>query len=282
MLLVAGGQDDHNIGRLLRRVLARKIPFVDILNGPALRPDVTYDMGSRILSVNGRPIRPSGVFIRHNVFLSRYKNAEEGQAEAINWFYFIRGWANSDPAVRCFNRGSAGGENNKVENLVAAQAAGLRVPDTRIQCRPPPPSRAKLIRKPVAGGELTRELNGRRANGASKSWRPFFYQPKLRRPELRVFVIGARLLACALSSDNVDYRNDKKVALKPAEVPKDVARGLLKLCRMLGLDFAAADLMLDRDGRYRFLEINTQPMFVAFDIVLDGAICDAIIDHLVS
>jgi hypothetical protein len=38
--------------------------------------------------------------------------------------------------------------------------------------------------------------------------------------------------------------------------------------------------MLDRDREYRFLEVNTQPMFAAFDKAADGRLCDAIIDHL--
>ena len=33
-------------------------------------------------------------------------------------------------------------------------------------------------------------------------------------------------------------------------------------------------------AKYRFLEVNTQPMFAAFDKVAEGRLCDAIIDHL--
>ncbi|MEI9886818.1 MAG: hypothetical protein WDN08_10025 [Rhizomicrobium sp.] len=278
MLLVAGGQHDPNIGWLLGRVLARRIAFVDLLNGPGLRPDASYDLARRRMTLNGRPLRPRGLFIRHNVFLEAYPDKAEAQAEALNWFYFIRGWACADPAIRCFNR-NGGGENNKIENLHAAAAAGLRLPRTLIGCTAPPGA-VPRIRKPVAGGELTEALSAGRAADPATRWRPYFHQPKLRRPELRVFVVGKRTFGCALSSDHVDYRDDDKTALEPAPVPKDVGRGLLKLCARLRLDFAAADFMLDREGRYRFLEVNTQPMFIAFDKALGGAIADAIIDHL--
>jgi hypothetical protein len=280
VLLVAGGQHDPNIGWLLRRVLARGVAFADIISGPGLRPDVVYDLRTRTLSLNGKAIQPTGLFIRHNVFFTGYSDAAEAQADALNWFYFLRGWACSEPRVRCFNRVSDGGENNKVRNLHLALEAGLRVPDTIIGCVPPRMKAGTLIRKPVAGGELTAIV--KRGAAGARRWRPYFHQPKLRRPEMRVFVIGRSLFACALSSTHVDYRDDRNARLEPMRVPKDIARGLLKLCGMLDLDFAAADFMLDADDRYRFLEINTQPMFIAFDKTLDGAICDAIIDHLIA
>jgi len=281
MLLVAGGQHDPNIGWLLRRVLERGIGFAEILNGPALKPDAVYDFARGTLTLNGTPLRPRGVFIRHNVFLDAYADRAEANAEALNWFYFLRGWSCADPKVRCFNRLTGGSENNKVENLHAARAAGLAIPDTTIACVAPRARRA-MIRKPVAGGELTEAMTPGRGGDPLARWRPYFHQPRLRRPELRVFVIGRRLFGCALSSDHVDYRDDTATALQPAAVPPDTGRGLLALCRRLKLDFAAADFMLDRQGRYRFLEINTQPMFIAFDKALDGAICDAIIDHLTA
>ena len=40
--------------------------------------------------------------------------------------------------------------------------------------------------------------------------------------------------------------------------------------------------MRNKDGAYCFLEVNTQPMFAAFDAVIGGRLCDAIIDHLVA
>lgn len=282
MLLVAGGQGDPNIGWLLRRMLARGVAFADIIHGPKLRPEVSYDLGSRTLSLNGVSIRPTGVFIRHNVFFNGYSDLAEAHAEALNWFYFIRGWACSNPATRCFNRGSNGSENNKIENLHAALTAGLRVPKTIIRCNPPPSTQARLIYKPVAGGELTKDLGRPRSRTTAPRWRPFFYQPRLYRPELRIFVVGKRLFGCALSSEHVDYRDDPDAKLAPAKIPAAIAKRYLALCAALKLDFAAADFMLDGMGRYRFLEINTQPMFVAFDKTLDGAICDAIIDYLTA
>jgi len=281
MLVVAGGQYDPNIGWLLRRVIARGIPCAAILNGPDLKPDAIYDVASGVMRLNGAVLNPSGVFLRHNVFLDGYADPREAQAEALNWYGFIRGWAAGDPAIRCFNRRAAGSENNKLENLLAARAAGLRIPATVVGCRAPL-ARGGAIRKPVAGGEYTEATGRGGAKDPPERWRPYFHQPRLKRPELRVFAVGGKLFGIALSSPDVDYRENNNVTLKPAPVPAGVARGLRKLCSVLGLDFAAADFMLDGAGRHTFLEINTQPMFLAFDQALGGKISDAIIDHLLG
>lgn len=70
------------------------------------------------------------------------------------------------------------------------------------------------------------------------------------------------------------------MTLAEAEVPQPEGAALTRLCDRLGLDFAAADFMTDRDGRRVFLEVNSQPMFAAFDRVAGGALSDAIIDAL--
>jgi hypothetical protein len=50
-----------------------------------------------------------------------------------------------------------------------------------------------------------------------------------------------------------------------------------------GLDFGAADFKASPEtGRPLFLEVNSAPMFAAFDRVAAGALCDAILDWLVA
>ncbi len=42
-LLIAGGQLDPNIGRVLRRVLERRLAYVDVLVGPGVVPVVSLE-----------------------------------------------------------------------------------------------------------------------------------------------------------------------------------------------------------------------------------------------
>ena len=125
MLLVAGGQLDQNIGRLLRRILERKIPFFDVLLGPELVPQIIINLDDESLAVNGKILKPAGCFIRHDVFLQEELKSAEAASAALNWYYAVRGWALSQEKVRAFNRRSYMSENCKIQNLVCARKLGL-------------------------------------------------------------------------------------------------------------------------------------------------------------
>ncbi|MDO5613993.1 MAG: hypothetical protein Q4G14_12240 [Paracoccus sp. (in: a-proteobacteria)] len=133
-----------------------------------------------------------------------------------------------------------------------------------------------LIQKPVAGGEYTALI----ADLPQGAHYPRFVQRRLNRPELRVYRIGDAVMGFWLNSPDLDYRRAQTAELTVAEVPCDLADGLVALCDRLELDFAAADFMADDAGELLFLEVNSQPMFAAFDRVAQGLLCDAIIDHL--
>jgi D-alanine-D-alanine ligase-like ATP-grasp enzyme len=67
-----------------------------------------------------------------------------------------------------------------------------------------------------------------------------------------------------------------------ASLPKRLTRQLKRLTDRIGLDFAAADYKTCANtGKLKFLEVNTAPMFVAFDRAGKGCITDAILRFLV-
>lgn len=275
MILVAGGQLDPNIGALLRCILRRGAAFRDLLVGPELRPRLRIDLEGG-LCLNGEEIRPAACFVRHDVFLAQGSQRPEHQRAALNWYQAIRGWASSQDQVRLLNRRSRGADPNKYDNLVRAARLGLRVPPTEIRTDPMPSPRGALIRKPVAGGELTEPVDGVMPGPGY----PVFVQPRLHRPEMRVYRIGDELLAFAIDSPDLDYRRAQRVHLNSCSSPPDVSDRLVALCEELGLDFAAADFMRADDGEWCFLEVNSQPMFAAFDEVVDGRLCDAMVSWL--
>jgi hypothetical protein len=283
MLLVAGGQLDPNIGALLRRMLERGTAFCDLLVGPDSRPRLTIDLASGRLVLDGEATAPTGCFIRHDVFLHQKTGRPADHAAALNWFYAIRGWSLSRPTLKLLNRHSYLSENNKLENLLLAARVGLSVPETVVtnDFGDGRQDADGWIQKPVAGGDYTTTLGDfLTKHDPEVLGYPRFVQRRMARPELRIYRVGPRLFGFHLHSSEIDYRTTHEVAIEPAEVPAETGRSLLALCDLLGLDFAAADFMRDATGRLRFLEVNTQPMFAAFDAVVQGRLCDAIIDVL--
>lgn len=277
MILIAGGQGDPSMAVLAERLTQRGIDHLDLLLGPDRDFDLRIDLQSNSLSINGQTVRPAGCFIRHDVFL--YETADPGaaHARALNWYQAIRGWCAAQPEVRLFNRHSIMRENNKIENLLAARQIGLAVPHTLVtndfsDLR----DDDSLIQKPVAGGEYTAMVRDLPPDARC----PRFVQPRLNRPEMRVYRIGGAVMGFWLTSPDLDYRLAQTAELTVADVPADLAERLVQLCDRLNLDFAAADFMADDSGELMFLEVNSQPMFAAFDRVAEGRLSDAIIDHL--
>lgn len=278
MILIFGGRHDPNIGVLTDRLVARDIPFIDLRIGPDANPRLRIDLVRRRLEVDGDPVSPAGCFLRHDVFLYPTEDVVGASAAALNWYQAVRGWVVSQPWIRVFNRLYPLRETNKIGNMLDASACGLGIPPTVIDSHPVDPQSlpGPHIQKPVAGGEYTVPVG---ANPVMAEY-PRFIQRRLDRPETRIYRIATRLLAFRLKSPDLDYRQSRNVTLTQVEVPQPEGAALTRLCNRLGLDFAAADFMTDADGSLVFLEVNSQPMFAAFDRVADGALCNAIIDHL--
>ncbi|MEP7031450.1 MAG: hypothetical protein ABI830_11000 [Pseudolabrys sp.] len=287
MILVAGGQLDFNIGALLQRMLRRRVKFVSVLLGPDLMPRLTVDVAKDTLVLNGKAIRPRACFMRHDVFLAQQVATADAHAASLNWYVAIKGWELAHDDVRGFNKKSSGAEANKLRNLYLARQHGLDIPATLLTNEFKPlrkKMRGPLIVKPAGGGEHTEEFGSFAASLSTRTPMvryPRFVQRRMLRPELRVYRVGDALFGFALSSPDIGYRSANRARLKTARVPGALGRKLTSFCDALGLDFAAADFMRDPETRdFRFLEVNSQPMFAAFDKVSGGRLCDAIIDHL--
>lgn len=280
MIVVAGGLFDTNLTVLLERLRRRDLPHREIRTGPDGGPGLRIDILANSLELEGERLEPSAMFVRQDVFLYPTPDIATAHAAASNWYSAVRGWALCRPDIRMFNRQTSLRENNKIQNLVEARRAGLSVPDTVVSTDlPNVPDAGDWIVKPAAGGAYTRLLKDF-AGAADAFAYPRFVQPRLKRPEMRVYKIGRMLMGFRLRSPDLDYRSTQNVSLEEASVPADIGAGLLRLCDRLDLEFAAADFMADADGTLHFLEVNTQPMFAAFDQVVQGRLSDAIIDEL--
>jgi glutathione synthase/RimK-type ligase-like ATP-grasp enzyme len=79
--------------------------------------------------------------------------------------------------------------------------------------------------------------------------------------DLRVTVVGDRVFAAAIHSQETEYPVDFRMdianaRIEPAELPDDVVAQLRDLMARLGLVYGAIDMRLTPEGRHVFLEIN--------------------------
>lgn len=287
-LLVAGGSADPNLDCLQQRADERGQAIHSLRVGPGLHPAVRWDLEGDALLLDGQPVRPSAIFLRHDVFAAMADPRPAVSKRAMAWYTLVSGWALAHDSVRVFNRRSRQYGANKPLALHRARALGLKVPATAftndVQALRDGAPWPRVV-KPIDGGALCQPLDDVLAHTDQREGvaaAPAIVQQRLVPPEVRVYVIGRRLFAFRVISDELDYRASTQTRVEPLEsLPAPLGRALLSLAEALGLDFAAADFKTDpADGELTFLEINSAPMFVAFDRVCQGRLSDAMLDWL--
>lgn len=287
VLLLAGGHDDPNLGVLAQAAQRANVDLLD-LRLPALESRAfCWNPGEGAARFEGRELRATAGFIRHDVFGGIQDPRPEVSARALAWHQTVMGWLLSEPGIRIFNRRMSAAAANKPAALVLAKQAGLRIPPTTITNQPGGFRAEQLdsmIAKPVAGGDYCYSLAEALAKTDLRSGlaaSPAIVQKRLVAPEVRIYVIGQSAFAFEVRSNSLDYRvnQDAELVLLP-QVPQELSL-LRQLMSQLGLDFGAADFKTDPDtGHLVFLELNTSPMFARFDHVSQGQVCAAMLKEL--
>ena len=287
--MIAGGDADPQIAHLIARAETRGIVHRPLLQraGGGLVLDWSLETG--VLREEGAAVEVTGAFVRQDVFRFLASKRPIDRDDARSWKVMLDGWLWSHPEIRLFNRGFAMKDAvNKPLALLWAREAGLSVPDTVLHSSVAVAERAlaesAVVYKPVAGGDMARELNTEALGKvrAPHLPRPYIFQEKLVPPEIRIFRVGDKFFAFQIDADALDYRTvggDAKVT--PVAVPAHLLDGLTSVTDRLGLTYAAADFKARAaTGELVFLEVNSNPMFVAFDRAAEGALCDAMLDWL--
>lgn len=287
MLVVAGGDADPNVVLLARRAALRRIPHVALCAGTASWPKLTWALDEDRLWLDGVEVRPAALFLRYDVFAHLHDQRPESRSRALRWYHALLCWALAHEDVAFLNRRYGTRHAGKLWVLHLARRYGLAVPPSVVTSDPQAVEGldpAMWIAKPVNGGEYTRILADARNDPA---WRrqsaaePTIIQQRLVGPDLRIYRVGGLWLAFALRSEAIDYRSSTDVTIDLVPAPKDLTAPLARLMDALGLDFGAADFKAcPATGDPLFLEVNSAPMFAAFDAAAAGALADAILDWL--
>jgi hypothetical protein len=292
-ILVAGGDSDPNLSALIRSLAARGIAHDALLVGANTHPRVSWDLQTDLLHIDGVVQRPRALFARYDVFTGLAGQRPGAGFRAAAWFTTITAWAHAHPDVRLLNRASELRTPNKPYVLQLARACGLPVPATLItndaELLEQASAARPLIVKPVNGGDYTHELPEvlarapRRGPGLAA---PAIVQERLIPPEVRIYGIAGRFFAFQVIADALDYRTVARCQLLPMDLsalPRELLDGLAALMDQLRMDFGAADFKTcATTGQLRFLELNSGPMFAAFDAVCSQALTRALGDFLIG
>lgn len=162
----------------------------------------------------------------------------------------------------------------KVHQLAVARSSGLEIPRTLISNDPVEARRFLADRGPSA-------TIYKAFSATQQEWRetrlvrteelavleqvrhaPVIFQeyvPALF--DLRITVVGDRIFAAAIHSQETEYRVDFRIDMnrarvEPHDLPIEVEKGLAEFMRRLGLVYGAIDMRLTPDGRFVFLEVN--------------------------
>jgi len=223
--------------------------------------DIHWDITTDTLTVDGYEIYFNASFGRANVFgetnWTMYANA-----------YLMSNYVRSHPNIKQYNPKYEEETPYKLKNLVLAKEYGLNIPDTEAGKET---ERPDTIMKPITGG--AHAVHGARAQY------PVILQQRINGLNKRLFVIGRDIFVFGLASKYLDYRDDPNPSLFVSEIDRVIVQQVRKLMGKINLTFCAADF-IDDGNKTWFLEINSNPMFAAFNDVVAGDIAESLRDNL--
>ncbi|HJR46317.1 MAG TPA: hypothetical protein VJ927_12010 [Actinomycetota bacterium] len=177
----------------------------------------------------------------------------------------------------------------KPVQIAVLQQAGLPVPETVWTNDPAAVQRfadgRRVIYKPIAGGAATQELGPedlteerlRKLAGA-----PVTFQELLEGDNYRVYCMdGDAVATFRIVSESIDFRQNEE-SVESFDLPDEVIAQCVKAVEALGLRWGGIDLRAGSDGKLRFLEVNSSPMFLGFDARGGTNILGALADRLAA
>jgi len=288
-IAVVGGEKDFNLIRLITLLSERGLSIKVVLCGDNSFHKFHYDLKSNHLFFNDQIFDVSAIFMRTDIFQYLATQNPHDHDLANTWKQIFSAWALANPEVKVFNRGLLSAPFfQKIYVLNLAHRLGISIPDTYISNSVRDlnllTDKERMIRKPVSGGDYTKELNkfDESVYVEQVTRSPMICQSLLDYPELRVFKIGKDFFSFEINSTALDYReNNETNSMRLIANDSNLIIKLDELNQHLGLDFSAADLKFSKKtSTFNLLEINTNPMFAGFDRVANGKLIDSMINFL--
>jgi glutathione synthase/RimK-type ligase-like ATP-grasp enzyme len=221
-------------------------------------------------------------------------------AKPTEWMFYRREWAAFHKGfvlavaysnVFCVNPppNNVAFEEKVCQMMIASQV-GLKIPDTLYTARPLLAKEfyarhdGNIIYKPFSGfahlveGEgkprvarlyTNRVKEAHLVEPAGFIPTPCIFQPYVEKEvELRIVIVGRRVFACSIHSQQSELSRDdwrrfdlENTPYEPFELPPEIEQKLLTLMDRLGLVFGSVDMILTPGGEYIFIEVNPNGQF---------------------
>jgi hypothetical protein len=285
-LLIACGSADPNVAPLAAAATRAGRSVLSIIHSAEGEPAFSWDLGTNRLLLDGREVAARGAFLRYDVFTP--PTEPRGLDRNGAWYSAAMGWAMSR-GMKLLNRGMTNGANQKPYMLRLARECGLVTAPTLVSnvesdLRAFP---GGAVAKPVAGGGYVRPLDAALPDAGWKdghSPMPAIVQERLAYPEFRIYLADGRFHLFEIHSHLLDYRTappGSLVYLGETLPWTGVEEALARLAATVGIDFCACDFKTRKgDPAPLFLELNSGPMFAAYDFAAGGRLADAIVAQL--
>ena len=168
---------------------------------------------------------------------------------------------------------------------------GIKVPETLITNDPDAvkklclESDSEYIYKPIRGWANTailkkEDLEDERLSSVRYS--PITLQQCIKGQDIRVYVIGDEIFSVGIESSDVDSRSSENNKHFRIEIPDDIKKMCIKICKMMGLVYTAVDMKRTENGEYFVFEANATPVFINDEIDCKYPISDKICELLLK
>lgn len=290
-LLIVGGESDPNTRRVADQAAMRGVDFAMVDTDTEAASNIQWSFDDPAILFGDAWFAPDSLFLRHNVFSPAGGLQTQPAANAAHVHHIAREYAQAWPQIRILNRRVLGNMNSKSANLAMAKRLGFVVPESHVMtANAPTPvgfDMDQAIAKPLLGGAHTQHaadfVTAAQDPAAAASMPPQFLQHRVDGHNLRVFVVGGQTFAFHIDSDLLDYREEVANAVHNIETPPHLVEPCVAMADEIGFDYCAFDFRGTEgfDGLH-FLEVNSFPMFVRFDMECENRLVDKMLSVLLK
>jgi len=291
-LLIVGGESDPNTRRVADQAAIRGVDFVMVDTDTAAADAIHWSFENSELSLGRQRLVPESLFLRHNVFSPSGGLQTQPPPGSGHAHHMLREYAQAWAEVRILNRKVLGNMNSKSANLAMAKRFGFEVPASQVITAGASPTLDfdphTAIAKPLLGGAHTQHAADflratEERTGTRVVLPPQFLQHRLDGHNIRVFVVGGETFAFHIDSDLLDYRQESGNVVHSMETPRHLEGPCVSMADEIGFDYCAFDFRgVEAFEELHFLEVNSFPMFVRFDMECENRLVDKMLSVLLK